>query len=185
MHVRSIAASILVFCASAIAAHATSMPVLTLASVSGDTYTYALDVPPHEDLIFGYNTGTITLTGLSGVTGVTIDLAGSSAFTATFTSSEVTLTNTKAGSISYDNAAFSTTDVVSPLFVITSTSTTEGMVNYSINANDNGSGQVGGPVGTVAAAPEPSSLLLLTTGFAGIGGLMRRRFAWSGAKPLR
>jgi hypothetical protein len=130
-------------------------------------YNYALDIDPLTSLTFDDGQG-ITVTGLFGVNNVGVLLPG---FTATFTPTTVTLTST-GPSNDFPNTT-SLTDAIDA-FIISSTSSTVGTVDYSItNSGVSIDGLVGGPV---APVPEPSSLLLLSTGLLTVAQTVRRKF---------
>jgi hypothetical protein len=145
-------------------AHADSLFLQSITPSGGNIfYKYDLIIDPPDTLTFDAGQG-ITLTGLFGVNNVGVLLSG---FTATFTPTTVTLTSTDSSS---EGASGEAIDA----FIVSSTSSTVGAVDYSISNNGIGiDGQVGGPV---APTPEPSSLLLFSTGILGLAQTIRRKF---------
>jgi hypothetical protein len=152
--------------ASSLAAHADS---IVLDSVSGDTYTYGIEVAAESSLTIAPGEG-YSLTGLFGVTGATSLFCSA----ASFTSTSFTETNTSGLSCSLGNGLLTATEFPD-LFTVTSSSTTEGLVSFDINGDPSSSGTVEGPV--AAVTPEPESLVLLGTGLLGVVSMVRRRKA--------
>jgi hypothetical protein len=152
---------------ASIAAHANS---IVLDSMSGNTYTYGLDVNANSSETFAPGQ-TITLTGLSGVTGASGGSPYGSFFSASSTATSVTLTSL---GVTFGNAQSSANDF-SDLFTVTSSSGAAGTVNFGINGNPTASGTVEGPVALVAATPEPSGFVLLGTGLLAVAGAAKRR----------
>ena len=157
-------------------AHADSLFLQEITPSGGNIfYKYDLILDPPGTLTFDTGQG-ITLTGLFGVNNVGVLLPD---FTATFTSTTVTLTSTDPS-----NEIGSTTSVTEAIdaFIVSSTSSTIGTVDYSITNSSVGiDGQVGGPVSPV---PEPSSLLLFSTGVLAFVQTTRRKLrARSATQP--
>lgn len=143
---------------------------VSLISNGGGVYEYGITLPANNQVDFSGNTTSesITISGMSGVTGASVSglLASFGWSVASFNSSSVTFdispfTSDLAnfGSVPFTWGTFSI-DSASPL----------GTVNWSGN-DDAGSfsGTVGGPVGGIAATPEPGSLSMLLTGIALVG----------------
>ena len=143
-------------------AHADSM---ILSSQSGSSYAYDL-YAPDGDLSFDAG-NTVTLSGLSDVTGVTLSDPGTYFGTVSYTDSTVTFTLNQAGSYNPGSPI----DV--NLFTVTSGASSMDNITYALQQTD------GTETGTVQTGtevtPEPSTLLLLSTGTAATGFLRRRR----------
>jgi len=151
-------------------AKADSFSISLISSGSG-LYDYGITVPGLSSAGF-FKNETITFTGLSGVTGASTTLSG---FTVqSFSFSSVTFVQSLVNQSVFDNilnVPFSFGD-----FIIDSTAPL-GTVDWSGIANGQlNSGTVAGPVSSVTT-PEPSSLLLLAGGLAGLFGLRRKRVA--------
>jgi PEP-CTERM motif len=140
---------------------------IVLESSGSGLYQYELILTPGSSID---NSQTITLTGLSGVTGVVLpNPVLSPSFFAFFTSTSVTV---------YEfGPPFSVSGDFTDFLVLGSTSPSSGEVAYTINSSPtSSSGMVVGPV-PVNATPEPSSFALLCTGLLGLAGVVKRRFA--------
>jgi hypothetical protein len=138
-------------------------------------YNYGLTLAPGETVAIGSN-DTITLSGLSGVTGASVsDFPLSVCFTVkSFTPSSAVYAQTIGGTCFFAEGA------VGPqpgTLVVDSSVLTLGTVDFSMQTSNEGtvSGTTQGPV--AAAIPEPASLVLLGTALLELAGLARRK--WS------
>lgn len=151
--------------AASLAAHADT---ITLDSHVGDEFTYAILVDTPTTFVPG---GLLFLTGLSGVSNAT--LSGSlvegnlSCCTISFTDDSVSI-----------NSLYTFVDQPTILYGdinVFSSATTTGTVSYELGTK---AGTLDGTVlGPVASTPEPSNLVLVSTGLLGIAGVMKRGFA--------
>ncbi len=130
---------------------------IVLESRSGDVYHYGLSIDPGGSPITFTPGKIIELTGLSDITGVTVN--GLYPFTDTFNPTSLTLVDSVRASFLSGSKTLPT---VYDLFTITSTSSSIGLGVFSL---DPSLGTLSGSViGPAAPTPEPSSLALLGTG---------------------
>lgn len=141
--------------------------VMELTSHGSGMFTYAVSDPTAAS----FRLTSLSLTGLSGVTGATIvpssvsalgQCAGAGFCTVSFTSSSVTITSSPpVGFSGFFTIGSFVVDSLVPL----------GTVHYGIQTTDIGnfSGTVGGP----STVPEPTSLLLLGSGVLGLAWMIR------------
>jgi hypothetical protein len=168
--------SILVLSVLLIAARAAQADSIVLTSQAPGVFGYGIELDPGSGGIMAVNGNTLTFTGLFGVTGASA--APDIGFTATFTSTTVTFTETGGGASTPSNPG-STPVTLPDFFFIDSTDTTVGNVSYVAVTSNQGTltGTALGPVTPAAETPEPSTLILAGSGLLGFAGLARRKFA--------
>jgi hypothetical protein len=142
---------------------------IVLISSGGGVYDYGVEVT--GTFLAFFQNQTVTISGLSGVTGASVDtfLAESGFTVESFTSSSVTFIQSVFGAANLFTGT-------SGDFIVDSTVLTLGTVNWSaqtVGVTLNGT--VEGPVASVSAS-EPSSVALLLLGI-GLMFAMRKRIA--------
>src|SRR5215471_6776219 len=133
-------------------------PSITLTSSGGGIYDYGVTVPPFETVTLNPN-ATITLLGLSGVTGAsTADFLGTCFAISSFTPSSALYGQKLVfGSCELDNS--SDAPFTEGTLVVDSSVLTLGTVDFSMQTSAGTiSGTTQGPV-AAAAVPEPAGLV--------------------------
>ena len=142
-----------------------------MSAQSGTNYTYDFYAP---DGSINFAAGsTMTLTGLTDVTGVTLSQYAGYEGTLTWDSTSVTYT------LSQDVSYSPGSPIDMQLFTVSSSDSNMGMLTYALQ-EDSGT-QMGtiAPTGDLSQTPEPGSLILMGTGAAVLFGVMRRQRARS------
>jgi hypothetical protein len=145
---------------------------ITLTSSSGGVYNYGLMLEPFETVNFNPN-ATITLSGLSGVTGGSSSSSLGGFTVSSVTPSSVVFENTTGGGFGFVQGSLPGT---TGTLVVDSSVLTLGTIDFSMQTANEGtvSGMTEGPVGA-ATVPEPSGLVLLGTTLLGLVGLALRK----------
>ncbi len=150
---------------------------IVLTSQGAGVFGYGVQLDPGSPGVSVVNGDTLIFIGLFGVTGASA--APTTGFTATFTSTSVTFTETGGGATTPSNPTGSSVDVAD-LFLIDSADTTVGNISYTaITSLTTLSGTALGPVTptvTGGTVPEPSSMILAGSGLLGLAGAVRRKF---------
>jgi hypothetical protein len=150
---------------------------ITLASSGGGVYDYDLTVNSGEAVYF-LQGQTITLSGLSGVTGASV----SNVLGISFTVSSVSSTSVEFAQTLAPSSGFGGPGTYGTLVVDSTapTGTVDYSIDYSTMTTPGGglipatiSGTVDGPV--AAAVPEPATWAMALLGFAGLGFAAHRR----------
>jgi hypothetical protein len=140
---------------------------LELTSSSGGVYDYASNSP--SGFIIGGGQS-ISLTGLSGVTGASVYFGISPEFAVSITPNSVVLTERNPGQILNIRGG------LFPIVEVTSSVLTSGAVDYALETfvpGDTFTGTVEGPV--ASPVPEASTWAMMLLGFAGLGVAALRR----------
>jgi hypothetical protein len=158
----------LIGAATATEAGLAATPTVELTSSGGGVYDYTFVGVDGIDTRF-LNGQTITLSGLSGVTGASVSGEAAMFFSSSsFTSTSAVFTQTCCGTAGFG-------DVPIDGFEVSSSVLTTGAVAYTMVTENPGilAGTVEGPV--AAAAPEPSTWAMMLLGFAGLGYVGTRK----------
>lgn len=173
---RKIFAPLAVLAAIVLAPALAHADVITLSSHTGAAYTF--DVYAADGTLAFSDGNTITLTGLSGISGVALTSTAASFGTVSYTGNSVIFT------VDYPASGYSTSPLDVSLFTVTSSASSLNNVSYALQEYcTTYTGTVQNTTTTItptAATPEPCSLLLLSSGVAATGLVRRRRRRSSG-----
>ena len=168
-HIERILALVLLLAGSQLCPAST----ITLTSSSGGIYDYVVTITPGETLSLQFG-DTITLSGLSGVTGASTIFNPALCFVSvsTFTSSSVVFEEDN-GCVADNGTAFPI--AATGTLVVDSSVLTTGPVNFAMETGNEGT-VTGSTIGPVSTVPEPPSLILLEAVMMGLVA-SRHRFA--------
>lgn len=158
--------AVLLTVASAVAPTLSYADSIGMSSQNGTNFTYDFYAP---DGTIDFAAGsTLTLTGLSDVTGVTLSQNAAYMGSVAWDGTSVTYT------LGQDTAYNAGAPLDIQLFTVTSNDSEMGVLTYTLQ-EDSGAETGTIPPTDTADTPEPASLLLMGTGAAVMFGVLRRR----------
>ena len=142
-----------------------------MSSQNGTNYTYDFYSPAGT---LNFSAGdTISLTGLTDVTGVTLSQYAGYVGSLVWDGTSVRYTLNQ--SVNYSSSSA----IDWALFTVSSSDSNMGMLTYALQEDSGTQTGTIAPTGNVAATPEPGSLILMGTGAVVLFGLLRRQRARS------
>src|ERR1700742_2900934 len=167
-------AAVFVVSAFVISARASRADSIVLTSSGSGVYGYGIQLDAGSPGIAVVNGDILTITGLFGVTGASV--LPNIGFTATFTPTSATFTETGNGAATPNNPNPGPA-VLPDFFFVDSSDTTLGNVSYVATTSNQGvlAGTAQGPVAPPPSVPEPWSLILAGSGLWGLAGAARRK----------